>query len=388
MSNEALHWNKILTAVLKMPGIKVNRTEFLRKALQPYCTEQKLAMLHNVRPYTIASDEAIDRAAASCINRHTALATTASAIAGLPGGLAMAATIPSDLLQYYYHVFILSQKLAYLYGFPDFCDEEGQLSEATSDLLTIFIGSMMGVHVADQGISEIAKGVAQYTVGRLPRVAITKAAIFPVASQVAKMIGMKLTKDSFARGIGKFIPIAGGLFSGGLTLFTFKPGARRLQKRLKAQKMHFDDGDIDALEYSNIKASFVKAEQSQNNPAAKQTAVIQAMINMANINGSVSDERYKLIEEKVAIADISNDEMVELLSNIATTGNDSDSFSYDIDYELLACDPDYAEDAIRSMIAVIKADEEKPSMAEQMYLTMTAKTVGISKEKLNKMLED
>ena len=111
MTNETLLWNKILAVVLKMPGVKVNRVAFLTNALRPYCTEQKLAMLGSVRPYTIASDADIDRAAKTCINRHTALVTTASTIAGLPGGLAMAATIPGDLSQYYFHVFVLSQKL-------------------------------------------------------------------------------------------------------------------------------------------------------------------------------------------------------------------------------------------------------------------------------------
>ena len=385
MPNETILWNKILAAVLRMPGVKVNRVEFLTAALRPYCTEQKLAMLASVRPYTVASDTDIDHAAASCINRHTALATTASAIAGLPGGLAMAATIPSDLTQYYFHVFVLSQKLAYLYGFPDFCDEEGNLSDAASDLLTIFMGSMMGVKVADQGIGEMAKGVAKSAVGRLPRVAITKAAIYPVASQVARMVGLKLTKESFARGVGKFIPIAGGLFSGGLTLFTFKPGARRLQKRLKAQKMHFDNGDIDALEYSNIKASFIKAELSQNDPVSKRMAVLQAVVNMANINGSVSDARYKVVEEKVASADISEEQVLELLGNVGTAERHADS-SYDLDYDLLACDPDYAEEALRSMISVTRADGQQPTMAEQMYLAMTAKAVGISKERLDELM--
>lgn len=385
MSNEIVIWNKILASVLKMPGVKVHRVEFLMEALRPYCMEQKLAMLTSVRPYTIASDTDIDKAAATCINHHTVLATTASTIAGLPGGLAMAATIPSDLVQYYFHVFVLSQKLAYLYGFPDFCDEEGRLSDAASDLLTIFMGSMMGVHVADQGISEMAKGVAKSTVGRLPRVAITKAAVYPVASQVAKMIGVKLTKDSFARSVGKFLPIAGGLFSGGITLFTFKSGTRRLQKRLKAQKTHFDDGDIDALEYSNIKASFVKAEQSEKNPKAKETAVLQTVVNMANINGRVSDARYKVVEEKVAKANIGEEQMLELLGNVGTAERHSD-FTYDLDYDLLGCDPDYAEEALRSMIAVMRADGQQPTMAEQMYLTMTAKAIGITKQRLEELL--
>ena len=387
MSNETLFWNKILAAVLRMPGVKVDRVSFLRHALKPYCTVQQLDMLANVRPYTIARDADIDRAAKACIHRHTALATTTSAIAGLPGGLAMAATIPGDLTQYYYHVFVLSQKLAYLYGFPDFCDEEGNMSDAASDLLTIFMGSMMGVRVADQGITEMAKGVARSAVGRLPRVAITRAAIYPVATQVARIIGIKLSREGFARGVGKFLPIAGGLFSGTLTLFTFRPGARRLQKRLKAQKTHFDAGDIDALEFSNIKASFIKAEQSENKPEYKQMAVVQAMINMANINGAVSDARCKVVEEKLAMADIPDDAKLTLLERLDTQADRRPDGGYDVDYDLLACDPEYAEDALRSMLSVVHADTGQPTMAEQMYLTMTAKAVGITKERLEEITE-
>lgn len=386
MNEESQLWNKILAAVLKMPGVKVNRLEFLSEALQPYCTAQRLEMLASVRPYTIASDADIDKAAATVINRHTALATAASTIAGLPGGLAMAATIPGDLTQYFYHVFVVSQKLAYLYGFPDFCDEDGVMSEAGGDLLTIFLGSMMGVSVADQGISEMARGVARSAVGRLPRVAITRAAVFPVASQVARLIGARLTKDSFARTVGKLLPIAGGLFSGGVTLLTFKPAARRLQKRLKAQKMHFSDGDIDALEYANIRASFVKAERSEHDPQSKEMAVLQAVVNMANINGAVSDARYKVVEEIVATANITEEQMLDLLGNVSMGNSTESAYSYDLDYELLGCDPDYAEKALRLMIEVMRADGRESTMAERMYLTMTAKTIGVDKQCLDKMM--
>jgi uncharacterized tellurite resistance protein B-like protein len=208
-----------------------------------------------------------------------------------------------------------------------------------------------------------------------------------VATQVARLIGMKLSKESFARSVGKFVPVAGGLFSGTLTLFTFRPGARRLQKRLKAQKMHFSDGDIDALQFSNIKASFVKAEQSAGKPESKQLAVIQTMINMANINGEVSDERYKVVEEKVALSSLSDDEKLSLLGYVGTADSGAyEGVSLDVDYELLACDIDYAEDAIRSMVSVMQADGQLPTMAEKMYLTMTAKTLGISKERLDELM--
>ena len=339
-NKENLTWNKVLNAVLELPGVKVDRVAFLRKELKAYCSASKLDLLESVRPYTIVSDGVIDTVARKCINRHTTLATTASTIAGLPGGLAMAAAIPGDITQYYYHVVVLSQKLAYLYGFPDFCDEEGELTDQASDLLTIFMGSMMGVKVADQGITELAKGMAQQAVGRLPRVAITKAAVVPIAASIARVAGLKLSKEGLAKGVGKFIPIAGGLFSGSLTLFTFRPGAHRLRKRLKAQKSHFTDGDI----------AFY-------------------------------------IEQKVAHADLDDEEKLELLGNVGTEESREGDFSYDVDFDVLACDPDYAEDCLRSLIAVAHAQNTQPTAAERMFLTMSAKALGLSKDVLDEWLE-
>ena len=378
MSKETLVWNKVLATVLRMPGVRVDRVAFLRKSLKDYAGEQKLDMLVNVRPYTIVSDKVVDQVATACINRHTALATTTSTLAGLPGGLAMAATLPGDLTQYFYHVVVLSQKLAYLYGFPDFTDENGELGENATDLLTIFIGAMMGVRVAEQGISQLARGVATSAVSRLPRVALTRAAIYPIAVQVARLVGARLTREGFTKTVGRLIPIAGGVFSGTLTLLTFRPGARRLQKRLKAQKMHFNDGDIDALEYSNIRASFVRAEQSQNHPQDKQLAILQAMVNMANVSDDLSPEMQDFIEDRIAQANLTDEQQIWLMEHLGT------EYSIDVDYDLLACDPDAARLTVNSLIDVMRV-AGRQSVAEKMYLKMTAKAVGISKEELEEM---
>ena len=392
MEKETMMWNKILAAVLKMPGVKVNRVVFLQKELKGYCNDQKLEMLPNVRPYTLVSDKAIDSIATSCINFHTVMATTGSTLAGLPGGLAMAATIPGDITQYYYHVVVLSQKLAYLYGFPDFFggtdDETDELSDVASDLLTIFMGSMMGVKVADQGINEMAKGLATSAVSRLPRLVITKTVVYPIALQVAKMVGAKLTKEGLAKTMGKIIPIAGGVFSGTLTLFTFKPGARRLQKRLKAQKQYFKNSDNEALnlfweeqgegQRESIRQSFVKAEQTQDNPLLKQQALVQTLINMANISDNLSPDVQDLIEDRIAQTELAGDQQIALLENLGT------EYSFDVDYDVLACDPDYARNTLKAMIDVMHAAGRK-TMAEKMYLNMVAKAVGVSKRELEEL---
>ena len=372
MDKEALVWNKILATVLKMPTVKVDRVAFLRKELRPYCNQSRLQMLGSVRPYTVVSEKVVDRLARQCINKHTALATATSTVVGLPGGLTMAAALPADVVQYFFHVFVLSQKLAYLYGYPDFCEEDGELNDMASNLLTIFMGVMMGAPVAEKGISELSVAMAESAVTRLPRVALTKTAIFTVASQIARMIGTRLTKNGFAKGVGRFIPIAGGLFSGGLTLLTFRRGANRLCRQLSAQRHLFDDGAIDAIELANIKTSFVKAGQAERDPEKVQLAMIQALINIAKINDVVSPEKYHAIEQRIARAKIDSKEKLDLLANI-----DSDR-SYDVDFDLIAADRDVAQETFDGMKQLTQMDE-KVSMAEKIYLNMVAKKLGIEK---------
>lgn len=235
MANEVSIWNKVMGSALAMPGVKIDRDEFLRRELKIYCSPEQLDQAVFGRPTSVVPKDIIDRIANACINSHTTKVTTISAVAGMPGGFAMAATIPADMAQYYWHVFVLSQKLAYLYGFPDFRDEKGNLTDTASDMLTIFVGVMMGASAANQAIKGIAKELAKQVVKRLPQKALTKTIYYPIIKQVAKWIGVKLTKETFAKSVGKAIPILGGAISGGITFATFRPCAKRLQRKLQEE---------------------------------------------------------------------------------------------------------------------------------------------------------
>ena len=370
MEKENLVWNKILNTVLKMPGVKVDRVGFLRHELRPYCNQSRLQMLGSVRPYTVVSEQVIDKLARQCVRHHVTVVTATSTVVGLPGGLAMAATLPADLTQYFYHVFVLSQKLAYLYGYPDFCDDDGELNDVAIDLLTIFMGVMMGAPVAEKGLGELSKAVAENAVTRLPRVALTKTALVPIVAQLTKMIGTRLSKDSLTKSVGRFIPVAGGLFSGGLTLYTFRRGANRLRRQLSAQRRLFDDGDIDAIELANIKSSFVKAGQAERDPKKVQRAKIEALINIAKINDEVSREKFQTIELHIASSKIDAHDKLDLLANIES------DHSYDVDFDLLATDRKVAQETYNAMKELVGMGE-KMTMAEKIYLQMAAQKLGI-----------
>ena len=230
-------WKKVLTTAMQLPGVKVNRDSFLKKELTIYCTDIQLAELLEKGTVGVIPIEILDKIASESISYHVKLVTASSTALGIPGGFAMVGTIPSDLAQYYYHVFALAQKLAYIYGYPDLCDENGNFTEDAAEMLTIFVGVMGGVAAANKVIQEIAEQVQKEVLRRLPRYALTKGVLYPLVKQIAKWVGINLTKQSFSRGVSKLVPIIGGIVSGGLTYVTFKPQSKMLKDQLRSKML-------------------------------------------------------------------------------------------------------------------------------------------------------
>ena len=209
----------------------------MKKELTIYCTDIQLAELLEKGTVGVIPIEILDKIASESISYHVKLVTASSTALGIPGGFAMVGTIPSDLAQYYYHVFALAQKLAYIYGYPDLCDENGNFTEDAAEMLTIFVGVMGGVAAANKVIQEIAEQVQKEVIRRLPRYALTKGVLYPLIKQIAKWVGINLTKQSFSRGVSKLVPIIGGIVSGGLTYVTFKPQSKKLKEQLRGKML-------------------------------------------------------------------------------------------------------------------------------------------------------
>jgi hypothetical protein len=232
--NESNIFEMVLHSAMKFPGIKVSRSSFLRKELSKYFDEDVVEKAIKTNPAQAGiSNGNLEQLAKACINYETTKVTAISAAAGIPGGLAMVGTVPADLAQFFGHIIRVLQKLIYLYGWQElFHDEDDGLDDATSNQLTLFIGVMFGVNAANAAISKIAMMAAKQAEKTLIKKALSKGTIFPIVKAVARLIGVKMTKQLFARGVGKIIPVVGAVVSGGITFIGFKPMANRLQKHL------------------------------------------------------------------------------------------------------------------------------------------------------------
>ena len=109
MANEVDLWNKAMKMAMAIPFVKIDRVEFLRKELSPFCTPEQIQSAISGTPTKVLTVNQVSKIANGCIKYHLTLVCSASALAGLPGGWAMAGAIPADIAQFYAHVFALTQ---------------------------------------------------------------------------------------------------------------------------------------------------------------------------------------------------------------------------------------------------------------------------------------
>lgn len=227
-------WNAVLSGALNLPGVRIDRAEFLSAALSRHVSPDRLRLAIETSPARAGIDAAtIRQASEATIRLHHAGVTASSALAGLPGGWWMAGTIPTDMAQYFWHVIVVLQKLAYLHGWPVLLEHDRELDDDTKLVLTLFVGVMLGAHGAAEALRKLAAALAQEAVTRIPRAAMSRYALFRAAREVAKWLGISLTKRRFAEWVGRAVPVAGGIVAGTVTWYAFRLGTDRLLHHLE-----------------------------------------------------------------------------------------------------------------------------------------------------------
>lgn len=225
----------VIILAVKAPGVHVARDSFLRKELYKNHPAEVIedAIARTPALAGITADE-IDKIADEVIKFERNCVSGISTALGMPGGVAMAATIPADIVQYYGYTLRAIQKLLYLYGFPEIdTDEEGiSLDSETINRIIICLGVMNGVAGANNAIKALAQALAKGIEKKLLSAALTKGTFYPILKSTLKWFGVKLTKEIFAKSVKNAIPVVGGVVGGGITFLSFKPCCLRLKAAL------------------------------------------------------------------------------------------------------------------------------------------------------------
>ena len=266
--------NVIATAI-QVPGVKVNRELFLREQFQKESKELVEAIVENGPVNAQISQDSLRKMAKKIINERTIVSTGASFVAGLPGGLAMAATIPADMLQFYGVALRMAQELAYLYGEADLWNGEFLDNDKVTNQLILYCGVMLGASGAAQAVRVMSSALAKQILKKLPQKALTKTFYYPIVKGICKFFGVSMTKNLFAKGVSKAVPILGGVVSGGITFATLRPMGQRLADTLDEAHFSYTEEEFheDWEDIVEISEEETAEDTAQATPAEKEEPV-------------------------------------------------------------------------------------------------------------------
>jgi len=303
----------VISAAIQLPGVKVNRDVFLREQFQGESEETIQTILDQGPVKAGRGRDALKAMAQKLVSERTVLSTGASFLAGLPGGFAVAATIPADVIQFYGVALRMAQELAYLYGEPDFWDgEKPEISRVTNQLI-LYCGVMLGADGAAQAVRVMSSPLAKQILSKLPQSALTKSFHLPVVKSVVKWFGVNVAKGLLARSASKMIPLVGGFVSGGITFATLLPMGQRLAETLDVAQYAYTKTIFDA-DWQDIlhvgKSTGETAEEPEKTDASTAPPVSASAASSSSLDeiakakrmldeGVLSEDEFAIIKAKL-----------------------------------------------------------------------------------------
>lgn len=272
----------IMQRAASLKVVKINRGDFLRSEIKRRFPEIDADFAVETTPAeTGIAPEDLDRMAIDVIDLETKKCAGLSFLAGIPGGLAMVGTVPADLAQYFAHVMRIEQKLAYVYGWQTFLNEEDEVDDETVMKLVVLMGVMMQVGGAANAVTTFAANTARTGIEKaIQKQALTKTFWYNPMKKVLRYLGVNLTKQTFAKTASKVVPVIGGAISGGMTYMAYKPGAERLRRYLRS----LPTSGIDETLYPDIIA--IEADKAA---AEREKALSEAKTATLNAAQSVGE---------------------------------------------------------------------------------------------------
>ena len=291
----------VISTAIQIPGVKVNRNAFLEEQFKDAPPETLEAVL-SVGPVEAGcSRKELRKIACRLVQKKTLLSTGASFLAGIPGGFTMAATIPADMLQFYGVALGLAQEVSYLYGAGDLWSGDILDEEKVTNQLILYCGVMLGASGAAQTIRVLSSSLAKQAPKKLPQQALTKTFYYPIIKSIAKAFGTKMTKEVFAKGVSKAVPIIGGVVSGGITFATLRPMGMRLVDTLEEAHFTYSKADFesdwsDIMQANEVETDSEKTVESENmNPVLDKIQRAKEMLD----DGVLTAEEFSKIKDRL-----------------------------------------------------------------------------------------
>lgn len=229
-------WNSVLRWGLKLPFSKVDRERYLRRVFSKHVADEaQMTVLLVERPSAVLSDCLIEEVVRKEIHRHALWVTLVSLVCAIPpDGWLMWVLILVDFVQFQVFVFIILQKMLYIYGCKDLHVQDSLKEERSLDVMMLMISVVMIGKSQVRRLAKSAFGLAvKQVIQRFAARLMTRLVVLNFLRQMAKWFGIVLTKEMVISGLSMIVPLICALISGLISLWLFMPMVKKLHRHLR-----------------------------------------------------------------------------------------------------------------------------------------------------------
>ena len=300
----------IIGTAIQIPSVRVYRDGFLSEQFKGASPEALAEIIEKGPVEAGCSQKELRKMSEELLTKRKWMSTGTSFLVGLPGGLAMLATVPADVVQFYGSALRLAQEISYLYGKEDlWVDDRLDIGKVTNDLV-LYCGVMLGALGAAETVRMLSSALAKQALKKIPQQALTKTFYYPIVKSIAKALGVKMTKGIFAKGVAKAVPIVGGAVSAGITFATFHPMGMRLINALDEACFTYSEADFEA-DLNTVIEVCVKEEEQEAQELNEEIAEEQKQV-----LGGVIVEKILEAKQLLDLGIINEDEFSEIKAKL------------------------------------------------------------------------
>lgn len=226
-------FDKVQAQAFKLPFVRIDKAQYLTKTLKGHCTEKELEQAISTSPVDVLGLEEVRKLSKKCIWKHAIATSLFSAIAVAPSNTYLQwALLVCDLIQFQIMVYIVAQKLMYLYGHKlKEGDKEGSTKAAV--VIATVSAIMIGTHRISQTMKSAVGATARRAVLQISARAGNRIIAVKFVQQTLKWCGIEVTKNTLMISLEFFVNALCISISGLVSFWLIYPMCKRLVKHLE-----------------------------------------------------------------------------------------------------------------------------------------------------------
>lgn len=223
-------YEKVQRQAFRLPFVRIDRRAYLTKALTPYCSPQELERALQGNPLSELDHRLVRGLARQAAIKHALFTAALSFVLAVPCNFYLEmALLAIDVVQFQLVVFIITQKLMYLYGADH--DHYTRHQHYSAGAVMLMVSAIMiGSHRVTHTLKTVTGSAARKIVLQAATSAGNRLLATNFIRQACKWLGIEVAKGTVALSFTVLVSLLCCLISALITFWLIYPMCKRLMR--------------------------------------------------------------------------------------------------------------------------------------------------------------